>query len=197
MLHRWSPARNCQRDPCRHSQSERAGRFRRGCRASGSRRSTAAVAQARRRAPSRLRERSCGIRAAGVSGRGENGKTWAATMSQSSSSFRLFSAISSVSVGNPAMRSAPIVAPGRAALMRSTVRTASDAAVAPLHALEDQVVAGLQRQVEVGQEPGLARRSIRTAPRRFRRRRATTRRSRFSRGSAESSRWQSLPSPPS
>ena len=63
---------------------------------------------------------TCGIRAAGVPGRGEKGKTWAAITSQSSSRRRLFRAIASVSVGKPAIRSAPMVASGRAALIRST-----------------------------------------------------------------------------
>ena len=65
------------------------------------------------------------MRAAGVFGRGEKGKMWAAITSQSSSRFKLLVAASSVSVGNPAMRSAPTVASARAALIRSTVRTAS------------------------------------------------------------------------
>ena len=50
-----------------------------------------------------------------------------------------------------------MVTSGRAALSRSTVATACGAAVAALHPLEDQVVAGLQRQMEMGQQPRLAR----------------------------------------
>ncbi len=101
-----------------------AASYRPGCRASrcGAR---PQPREAVRRVPSPARAASCGMRAAGVFGRGEKGKMCAATMSQSSSNFRLFSAISSVSVGNPAIRSAPMVASGRAALIRSTVRTAS------------------------------------------------------------------------
>ena len=112
--------------------------------------------EAVQRGPSRSRVSTCGMRAAGVSGRGEKGKMCAATMSQSSSNFSVFSAISSVSVGNPAMRSAPIVASARAALIRSTVRTASRTAMPPLHPLQDHVVAGLERQVEMRHQPRLA-----------------------------------------
>ena len=54
------------------------------------------------------------------------------------------------------MRSAPIVASGRALLIRSTVAHGVGAAVAALHPLEDQVVAGLQREVEMRHQPRLA-----------------------------------------
>ena len=58
--------------------------------------------------------------------------------------------------GKPAIRSAPIVASGRAALIRSTMRDRVGAAVAALHPLEDHVVAGLQRQMEMRHQPRLA-----------------------------------------
>ena len=65
---------------------------RRGRRASAC---AASAAASRRRAARALTisRSSCGMRAAGVSGRGEKGKMCAATMSQSSSSFSVFSAI--------------------------------------------------------------------------------------------------------
>ena len=56
---------------------------------------------------------------------GEKGKMWPITMSQSSIRRSLFSCIASVSVGKPAMRSAPIAISGRFALSRATVSTAS------------------------------------------------------------------------
>jgi hypothetical protein len=65
------------------------------------------------------------MRAARVVDRGEKGKMCAAMLSQSSSGLKVLIAISSVSVGNPAIRSAPIVASGRTALIRATVRIAS------------------------------------------------------------------------
>jgi hypothetical protein len=68
---------------------------------------------------------------------------------------RLFACISSVSVGKPAMRSAPIAISGRAALSAGRVRRLG-AAVAALHALEDHVVARLKAHVEVRHEARLA-----------------------------------------
>ena len=65
------------------------------------------------------------MRAAGVPRFGEKGKMWPITMSHSSTRRSLFSAISSLSVGKPAMRSAPIAISGRLALSRATVSTAS------------------------------------------------------------------------
>ena len=65
-------------------------------------------------------------------------------------------AISSFRSGKPAIRSAPIVASGRALLIRSTSAHRVGAAVAALHALEDHVVAGLQRQMEMRHQPRLA-----------------------------------------
>ena len=56
-------------------------------------------------------------------GRAEKGKICAATMSQSSSSFSEFIAASSLSVGKPAIRSAPIVTSLRADFSRATVST--------------------------------------------------------------------------
>ena len=110
----------------------------------------AAAARSARGAGLRTTSRgTCGIRAAGVPGRGEKGKMWPNTMSQSSISASVLAAIASVSVGKPAIRSAPIAISGRFAFSRSTIATACGAAVAALHPLEDHVVARLQREVEV------------------------------------------------
>jgi hypothetical protein len=66
-----------------------------------------------------------GMRAAGVPRLGEKGKIWPMTMSHSSISRRLRRCIASVSVGKPAMRSAPIAISGRLAFRRATVAIAS------------------------------------------------------------------------
>ena len=58
--------------------------------------------------------------------------------------------------GNPAIRSAPIVASGRALRDRVDRRDRLRAAMAPLHPLQDQIVAGLQRQMEMRHQPRLA-----------------------------------------
>ena len=93
------------------------------------------------------------MRAAGVPGRGENGKTCRWVSPQSSTIASEFSNIASLSVGKPAMRSAPNTTSGRS---RRTVSVNADriaARMAPLHALQDHVVARLQRQMEVRHEP--------------------------------------------
>ncbi len=56
------------------------------------------------------------------------------------------------------MRSAPIVASGRNALMPVDDVDRVGAAVAALHPLEDQVVAGLQREMEMRHQPRARRR---------------------------------------
>src|SRR5690606_20440713 len=68
---------------------------------------------------------SCGMRAAGVPGRGEYGNTWPWTMPSSRTIERLAACIASSSVGKPAIRSAPIAMSGRRARSCSTSRTAS------------------------------------------------------------------------
>ena len=100
--------------------------------------------------------RDLGHARGGVPRFGEKGKMWPMTMSHSSTSRSDVSAISSVSVGKPAIRSAPIAISGRLALSRATVSTASRATVAPLHPLQDHVVAGLEAHMEVRHEARLA-----------------------------------------
>ena len=63
--------------------------------------------------------------------------------------------ISSLSVGNPAIRSAPIAMSGRKRAARAADAIASARRVPPLHPLEDQIVAGLQRQVQMRHQPRL------------------------------------------
>ena len=124
------------------------------------------VEPARRRAAAASRSRaaraltisrsSCGIRAAGVSGRGEKGKTCAAMMSQSSSSRSEFER-HLLALGREAgdqVGADRRVGPRR--LQPLDHRDRIGAAVAALHPLEDQVVARLQRQMEMRQQPRLA-----------------------------------------
>ena len=112
----------------------------------------------RRSARSRTKARSsCGMRAAGVPGRGENGKTWTCARPHSSISDSDCANISSVSVGKPAIRSAPKARSGRRRRRSSQNRNRFGARMAPLHALQDQVVAMLQRQVEMRLKTRLAR----------------------------------------
>ena len=100
---------------------------------------------------------TCGMRAAGVSGRGEKGKTWAAMMSQSSSSLRLllrhlfgFGRKAGDQVGADRRVGTRRLDP----LDQSRPRRARR--MAALHPLEDQIVAGLQRQMEMRHQPRLA-----------------------------------------
>ena len=60
---------------------------------------------------------------------------------------------SSVSVGKPAMMSAPNTTSGRSRRTVSQNAIASAREMAPLHALEDEVVAGLQRQMQMRHQP--------------------------------------------
>ena len=110
------------------------------------------AARSRTAAPS-----TCGIRAAGVPARALNGKTCSQVRPQSSTSRSEFSNIASVSVGKPAIRSAPNTISGpRARAPRRRSAMASSRQVAALHPLQDHVVAGLQRQVQVRHQPRLA-----------------------------------------
>ena len=64
-------------------------------------------------------------------------------------------AIASSSVGKPAIRSAPKAISGRRRRKFGAEGDAVGAAVAALHPLQDQVVARLQRQMQIGREPFL------------------------------------------
>ena len=74
---------------------------------------------------------------------------WPKTISQSSSSARLPSNIASVSVGKPAMMSAPIAISGRCCFDPLNQRNRFRTAVAALHPLEDHVIARLKRQMQM------------------------------------------------
>jgi hypothetical protein len=113
----------------------------------------------RRRAPRSLMmlRGSCGIRAAGVPGRGENGKTWRWVRPHSSTILSEFKNISSVSVGKPAMISAPNTTSGRILRTSSQNRMVSVAQMAALHPLQDHVVTGLQRQMEMRHQTVIVR----------------------------------------
>ena len=63
----------------------------------------------------------------------------------------------SVSVGKPAIRSAPIAIPGRSARARSITAERLGAQVPALHALQDQIAAGLQRQMQMRHQARLFR----------------------------------------
>ena len=63
--------------------------------------------------------------------------------------------MASVSVGKPAIRSAPKTMSGRSRRASRAEAHRIGPGVAPLHALEDHVVAGLQRQVQVRHQPRL------------------------------------------
>ncbi len=63
----------------------------------------------------------------------------------------------SVSVGKPAIRSAPMAMPGRSARARGDDRQRVGAQMPPLHALEDQVRPRLQRQMQMRHQPRLLR----------------------------------------
>ena len=91
---------------------------------------------------------SCGMRAAGVPRRAENGKTcrWVSPASSISASVR--SNIASVSVGKPAIRSAPNAMSGRSPAKGAQADHVG-APVAALHALQDQVVARLDAEVQM------------------------------------------------
>ena len=95
-------------------------------------------------------------------------------MPHSATRSRLRRNISSVSVGKPAIRSAPITMSGRKARARARRGDRLRAAVAALHPLQDQVVAGLQRQVQMRHQPRLVGEQPPTARRRSRSGRART-----------------------
>ncbi len=100
---------------------------------------------------------TCGMRAAGVPLRGENGKTCRCVRPHSSTILSEFSNISSVSVGKPAMMSAPKTMSGRSC---PRFRAEADGVVAQmpaLHALQNHVVAGLKRQMQMRHQPALGR----------------------------------------
>ncbi len=61
----------------------------------------------------------------------------------------------SVSVGKPAIRSAPMAMPGRSARARAITASASAREMPPRHPLQDQVAAGLQRQMQMRHQPRL------------------------------------------
>ena len=72
--------------------------------------------------------------------------------------------MASVSVGKPAMMSAPNTMSGRSRRTCVAERDRVGAQMPALHALEDQVVAGLQRQMQMRHQPGsLASASSRSA----------------------------------
>ena len=100
------------------------------------------------------------MRAAGVPGRSLYGKTCRNGRSAASTKARVSANRASVSVGKPAIRSAPMAMPGRSARARSIAARRVGAQVPALHALQDQVAAGLQRQMQmrhqarlVGEQP--------------------------------------------
>ena len=73
--------------------------------------------------------------------------------------------IASVSVGKPAMRSAPKTMSGRRRAHLGAEADRVGAQMAALHALQDEVVAGLQREVQMRHQPRLRRRSRRAGRR--------------------------------
>src|ERR1700739_3922723 len=77
-------------------------------------------------------------------------------MSQSSSRRSVLSAIASVSVGKPAMRSAPMAMSGRALFRRCTISTACARLGGGLLAFRVHVVARREREVKMRREAGLA-----------------------------------------
>ena len=95
------------------------------------------------------------MRAAGVPGRGENGKTCRCVSPQSSTRSSERENISSVSVGKPAMMSAPNTTSGPQPAHLVAERDRVGAQVPALHALEDEVVAGLQREMQMRHQPRL------------------------------------------
>ena len=99
---------------------------------------------------------TCGIRAAGVpAARAEREDVQPgqpAVLDEASE----FSNIASVSVGKPAMMSAPNTMSGPRRPHRLAEGDGVVAEVAALHPLQDHVVAGLQRQVQVRHQPRLA-----------------------------------------
>ena len=118
--------------------------------------SAAAPAARSRAARSRtIAGSSCGIRAAGVPGRGLYGKTW--TKARPHSAIRSEAAAEHrLGLGRKAgdqigaehdLRAQCAGAPRRRDRLR--------AAVPPLHALQDQIVAGLQRQMQMRHQPRL------------------------------------------
>ena len=68
--------------------------------------------------------------------------------------------IASVSVGNPAIRSAPNAMSGRSARKPRAQADHVGATVAALHALQDQIVAGLHAEVQMRHQARLARDQI-------------------------------------
>ena len=124
-------------------------------------RAHAVLAQTRRARSFTIARSSCGMRAAGVPGRGENGNTCRCVRPHSArraSSERRN--ISSVSVGKPAMRSAPNTMSGRSRRDRVAERDRVGPRMPALHALEDQIVAGLQRQMQMRHQPAFAGKGV-------------------------------------
>src|SRR5258708_10434376 len=72
--------------------------------------------------------------------------------------------MSSVSVGNPAMKSAPEYHTGAPAPQFAGERDRIRSRMAPLHPLEDEVVAGLQRQMQVRHQAFLRSERIHHTP---------------------------------
>ena len=82
--------------------------------------------------------------------------------------------MSSVSVGKPAIRSAPNTMSGRSRRTSAQNADRVGAQVPPLHALQDHVVAGLQRQMQMRHQPRLLGDARASAARRPRPDRSTT-----------------------
>ena len=94
--------------------------------------------------------------AAGVPGRGEKGKTWRCVSPHSSTSASVFSNMASVSVGKPAMRSAPKTMSGRAARSSAQKRTASARLWRRFIRFRIMSSPGLQREMQMRHQPRLA-----------------------------------------
>ena len=107
---------------------------------------------------------TCGMRAAGVPRRAENGNTWRWVNPASSISAQVRSNIASVSVGKPGDQ---IGAEGDVRPQPPQARAQADhvvPVVPPLHALQDQVVAGLNAEMQMRHQAGLARDQIGQIP---------------------------------
>ena len=131
-------------------------------RAPASRRDAPSPAPRRRRAAARARSRiaapsTCGIRAAGVPGAGaEREDVQPGQPARLDEIERALRTSPRSRSGSPAMMSAPRTISGRAARTALAEGDGVVAEVPPLHPLQDQVVARLQRQVQVRHQPRLA-----------------------------------------
>ena len=135
----------------------------------------APAARSRAARDSVTRHRHRGIRAAGVPGRSRIGKDVQEGECRSPPTrSRRFVELASVSVGKPAMRSAPKAMSGRSAAGAADEVQRIGAQVAALHALQDQVVAVLQATGADAASAAARRRSAARGPRRSRPGRART-----------------------